>query len=110
SAAVSRDVHPDEAMRTLPITSRNVYNFHLIGPGVKGRPSTGFGTTAFYVGGAERMQWFMDGLDNTSRNGGRQIRLVITTPENVEAMQFLTGGYTAEFGLAAAGVANLLTR
>src|SRR5262245_8023637 len=108
--AVSGEVLPEEAVRTLPITSRNVYNFHLIGPGVKGRPSTGFGTTAFYVGGAERMQWFMDGLDNTSRNGGRQIRLVITTPENVEEMQLLTGGYTAEFGRAAGGVINVITR
>jgi hypothetical protein len=110
SQAVSGEVLPEEAVRTLPITSRNVYNFHLIGPGVKGRPSTGFGTTAFYVGGAERMQWFMDGLDNTSRNGGRQIRLVITTPENVEEMQLLTGGYTAEFGRAAGGVINVITR
>src|SRR5215475_1673393 len=108
--AISGEVLPEEAVRTLPITSRNVYNFHLIGPGVKGRPSTGFGTTAFYVGGAERMQWFMDGLDNTSRNGGRQIRLVITTPENVEEMQLLTGGYTAEFGRAAGGVINVITR
>jgi hypothetical protein len=110
SQAISGEVLPEEAVRTLPITSRNVYNFHLIGPGVKGRPSTGFGTTAFYVGGAERMQWFMDGLDNTSRNGGRQIRLVITTPENVEEMQLLTGGYTAEFGRAAGGVVNVITR
>lgn len=110
SQAVSGEVLPQEAVRALPITSRNVYNFHLIGPGVKGRPSTGFGTTAFYVGGAERMQWYMDGLDNTSRNGGRQIRLVITTPENVEEMQLLTGGYTAEFGRAAGGVINVITR
>jgi Carboxypeptidase regulatory-like domain len=56
SQAVSGEVLAQEAVRALPITSRNVYNFHLIGPGVKGRPSTGFGTTAFYVGGAERMQ------------------------------------------------------
>jgi outer membrane receptor protein involved in Fe transport len=110
SQAVAAEVLPEEAVRTLPITSRNVYNFHLIGPGVKARPSTGFGTTAFYVGGAERMQWFTDALDNTSRNGGRQVRLVITTPENVEEMQLLTGGYTAEFGRAAGGVINVITR
>ena len=110
SQAVSGEVLPEEAIRALPITSRNVYNFHLIGPGVKGRPSTGFGTTSFYVGGAERMQWNMDGIDNTSRNGGRQIRLVITTPENVDEMQLLTGGYTAEFGRAAGGVINVITR
>lgn len=110
SQAATGEVLPEEAVRTLPITSRNVYNFHLLGPGVKGRPSTGFGTTSFYVGGAQRMQWYMDGIDNTSRNGGRQIRLVITTPENVEEMQLMTGNYSAEFGRAAGGVINVITR
>ncbi len=110
SQAVAGEVLPEEAVRTLPITSRNVYNFHLVGPGVKGRPSTGFGTTQFIVGGADRMQWYMDGIDNTSRNGSRQIRLVITTPENVEEMQLMTGAYSAEFGRAAGGVINVITR
>ena len=87
SQAAVGEVLPEEAVRSLPITSRNVYNFHLVGPGVKGRPSTGFGTTQFVVGGADRMQWYMDGIDNTSRNGSRQIRPVIPTPENVEKMQ-----------------------
>lgn len=110
SQSVAGEVLPEEAIRTLPITSRNVYNFHLVGPGVKGRPSTGFGTTQFIVGGADRMQWYMDGIDNTSRNGSRQIRLVITTPENVEEMQLMTGAYSAEFGRAAGGVINVITR
>ncbi len=110
SQAVAGEVLPEEAVRSLPITSRNVYNFHLVGPGVKGRPSTGFGTTQFIVGGADRMQWYMDGIDNTSRNGSRQIRLVITTPENVEEMQLMTGAYSAEFGRAAGGVINVITR
>jgi hypothetical protein len=56
------------------------------------------------------MQWYMDGIDNTSRNGSRQIRLVITTPENVEEMQLMTGAYSAEFGRAAGGVVNVITR
>lgn len=110
SQSAAGEVLPEEAVRALPITSRNVYNFHLIGPGVKGRPSTGFGTTQFVVGGADRMQWYMDGIDNTSRNGSRQIRLVITTPENVEEMQLMTGAYSAEFGRAAGGVVNVITR
>jgi hypothetical protein len=99
-----------EAVSTLPITSRNVYNFHLIGPGVKGLPSTGFGTTQFLVGGHNRMAWAMDGLDNSQRRTNRQIRLVISTPENVEEMQVLTGAYSAEFGRAAGGVINVISR
>ncbi|MEZ5284810.1 MAG: hypothetical protein R2712_08385 [Vicinamibacterales bacterium] len=88
----------EQAVRALPITSRNIYNFHLVGPGVKGMPSTGFGTTQFLVGGHNRMTWTMDGIDNTQRRFNRQIRLVISTPENVEEMQVLTGAYSAEFG------------
>src|SRR5262249_41157037 len=91
------------AMRSLPVTSRNVYNLHLIGPGVKGIPSTGFGTTQFLFGGLNRSSWSVDGLDNTQRNGSRQIRLVISTPESVEEMQVLSGAYSAEFGRAAGG-------
>ncbi len=106
----SGEVLNEEAVRALPITSRNVYNFHLIGPGVKGLPSTGFGTTQFLVGGHNRMMWSMDGLDNSQRRTNRQIRLVISTPENVEEMQVLTGAYSAEFGRAAGGVINVISR
>ena len=106
----SGEVLGSEAVRTLPITSRNVYNFHLIGPGVKGLPSTGFGTTQFLVGGHNRMTWSMDGLDNSQRRTNRQIRLVISTPENVEEMQVMTGAYSAEFGRAAGGVINVISR
>jgi hypothetical protein len=106
----SGEVLGPDAVRTLPITSRNVYNFHLVGPGVKGLPSTGFGTTQFLVGGHNRMSWAMDGLDNSQRRTNRQIRLVISTPENVEEMQVLTGAYSAEFGRAAGGVINVISR
>lgn len=106
----SGEVLNAEAVRTLPITSRNIYNFHLVGPGVKGLPSTGFGTTQFLVGGHNRMTWSMDGLDNSQRRTNRQIRLVISTPENVEEMQVLTGAYSAEFGRAAGGVINVISR
>src|SRR5918999_628069 len=108
--AAAGEVLPEQAVRTLPIPSRNVYNFHLVGPGVKGIPSTGFGTTQFLVGGASRMNWSMDGLDNTQRRGNRQIRLVISTPENVEEMQVMTGAYSAEFGRAAGGAINVVSR
>jgi len=108
--AASGEVLNEEAVRSLPITSRNVYNFHLVGPGVKGLPSTGFGTTQFLVGGHNRMAWSMDGIDNSQRRTSRQIRLVISTPENVEEMQVLSGAYSAEFGRAAGGVINVISR
>lgn len=98
------------AVRSLPMTSRNVYNFHLLGPGVKGIPSTGFGTTQFTFGGHNRSTWTVDGLDNSQRRFNRQIRLVISTPESVQEMQVLSGAYSAEFGRASGGVINVISR
>lgn len=104
------EVLNEQAVRTLPITSRNVYNFHLLGPGVKGIPSTGFGTTQFTFGGHNRSTWTVDGLDNSQRRTNRQIRLVISTPESVQEMQVLSGAYSAEFGRAAGGIINVISR
>ncbi len=105
-----QEVLNERAVRSLPITSRNVYNFHLLGPGVKGIPSTGFGTTQFTFGGHNRSTWTIDGLDNSQRRTNRQIRLVISTPESVQEMQVLSGSYSAEFGRAAGGVINVVSR
>lgn len=104
------EVMNERAVRNLPMTSRNVYNFHLLGPGVKGIPSTGFGTTQFLFGGHNRSTWSVDGLDNSQRRFNRQIRLVISTPEAVEEMQVMSGAYSAEFGRAAGGIINVVTR
>lgn len=104
------EVLNERAVRSLPITSRNVYNFHLLGPGVKGIPSTGFGTTQFTFGGHNRSTWTVDGLDNSQRRFNRQIRLVISTPESVQEMQVISGSYSAEFGRAAGGVINVISR
>ncbi|MBO0857794.1 MAG: hypothetical protein J2P21_04920 [Chloracidobacterium sp.] len=94
----------------LPIPSRNIYNYHLLSPGVQGLTSATFGTTQFTFGGGERSSWSLDGLDNTQRGGNRQIRMVITTPEAVEEMQVLANGYSAEFGRAAGGQVNVILK
>ena len=104
------EVLNEVALRSLPMTSRNVYNFHLLGPGVKGIPSTGFGTTQFTFGGNSRATWTVDGLDNSQRRTNRQIRLVISTPESLQEMQVLSGAYSAEFGRAAGGIINVISR
>lgn len=98
------------ALRTLPIVSRNIYNFSLMAPGVKGLPSSGFGTTQFGFGGTNRSTWSLDGLDNTQRRTNRQIRLVINTPEAIEEIQTVSNGFSAEFGRAAGGLINVITR
>jgi hypothetical protein len=97
-------------VESLPIVSRNIYNFLLLAPGVIGLPSSTFGTTQFTFGGTERSQWNLDGLDDTQHGGNRQIRLIIVMPEAVSQTQTLSSGYSAEFGRAAGGQINVLTK
>ncbi len=105
-----QEVVGERALRSLPIVSRNLFNMNLLGPGVKGVPSSGFGTTQFSFGGLQRTTWAADGMDNTQRRFGRQIRLVIYTPEAIEEVQVVGGTYSAEFGRAAGGLINIITK
>ena len=98
------------ALRVLPVTSRNIYNFTLFSPGVKGNPQSTFSSPLFAFNGITSSQWQLDGLDNTQRNGATPIRLVITTPEVLEQTQVLANGYSAEFGRTAGGILNAVTR
>jgi hypothetical protein len=104
------EVVGERALRALPIVSRNLFNMNLLGPAVKGVPSSGFGTTQFSFGGLQRTNWTADGLDNSQRRFGRQIRLVIYTPEAVEEVQVMGGTYSAEFGRASGGMINIITK
>ena len=110
ATAATGDILTHQEVEELPIPSRNIYNYHLLSPGVQGLTSATFGTTQFTFGGNERSSWNLDGLDNTQRGGSRQIRMVITTPEAVEEMQVLANGYSAEFGRAAGGQVNVLLK
>jgi Carboxypeptidase regulatory-like domain len=108
--AATGSVLSHKEVEDLPILSRNIYNYHLLSPGVQGLTSATFGTTQFTFGGNERSNWSLDGLDNTQRGYNRQIRMVITTPEAVEEMQVLANGYSAEFGRAAGGQVNVILK
>jgi Carboxypeptidase regulatory-like domain len=97
-------------IENLPIASRNLFNYQLLAPGVIGIPTSTFSTTQFTFGGTERSQWNLDGLDNTQHGTGRQIRLIIVTPEAVAQTQTLSSGYSAEFGRAAGGQVNVVLK
>lgn len=99
-----------EVIEDLPDVTRNVYNLFLFSPGIKGVPSTGFGTPTLSFGGVQRTQWNVDGQDNTSRQFTSNIRLVVNTPETLQGSQVLSNGYSAEFGRSAGGQVNLFTR
>jgi Carboxypeptidase regulatory-like domain len=64
-AASTGAVLSRKEVEDLPVISRNIYNFHLLSPGVQGITSSTFGTTQFTFGGTERSYWTVDGLDNT---------------------------------------------
>jgi hypothetical protein len=99
-----------ESIEDLPIVTRDVYNLFQFSPGIKGVPSTGFGTPTLSFGGIQRTQWNVDGQDNTSRQFTSNIRLVVNTPETLQGTQVLSNGYSAEFGRSAGGQVNLFTR
>ena len=99
-----------EAIEDLPIITRDVYNLFLFSPGIKGVPSTGFGTPTLSFGGIQRTQWNVDGQDDTSRQFTSNIRLVVNTPETLQSSQVLANGYSAEFGRSAGGQVSLFTR
>jgi hypothetical protein len=99
-----------DSIEDLPIITRDVYNLFLFSPGIKGVPSTGFGTPTLSFGGIQRTQWNVDGQDNTSRQFTSNIRLVVNTPETLQSTQVMSNGYSAEFGRSAGGQVNLFTR
>lgn len=99
-----------KALRVLPITSRNIYNFALFSPGVKGYSTSTFSAPQPAFDGLTSAQLQLDGLDNTQRNGTTPIRLVITTPEVLEQSQVIVNGASAEFGRTSGGIVNAVTR
>ncbi len=110
SSATAGSTINAQALRVLPITSRNVYNFAFFSPGVKGYPTSTFSAPQPAFDGILSAQLQLDGLDNTQRNGGNPIRLVITTPEVLEQSLVIVNGATAEFGRSAGGITNDITR
>jgi Carboxypeptidase regulatory-like domain/TonB dependent receptor len=99
-----------QALRVLPITSRNVYNYAFFSPGVVGEPTSTFSAPQPAFDGTLSAQLQLDGLDNTQRNAGNPIRLVIATPEVLEQSLVIVNGATAEFGRSAGGITNDITR
>jgi outer membrane receptor protein involved in Fe transport len=95
----------------LPINGRRVDSFVLLTPGVI--PDAPNGNLGFR-GIASQNAFLTDGVDTTnqfwSENGGRTR---VPTPISADAVQefrVLTSGYSAEYGRAAGGIVNTVTR
>jgi hypothetical protein len=118
--AVTTSIDP-ERIEELPVNSRNYLEFTLLAPGVApsnqqngGGSKAGSGSpladSGFTFGGLRPRSnsISIDGLDNTDETTGAA--RVALSPENVREFQIVNNGQSAEFGGAAGGAINVVTR
>src|SRR6266851_3593481 len=118
--AVTTSIDP-ERIEELPVNSRNYLEFTLLAPGVApsnqqngGGSKAGSGSpladSGFTFGGLRPRSnsISIDGLDNTDETTGAA--RVALSPEIVREFQIVNNGLSAEFGGAAGGAINVVTR
>ncbi len=118
--AVTTSIDP-ERIEELPVNSRNYLQFTLLAPGVApSNQQNGGGSNAtsgapladsgFTFGGLRPRSnsISIDGLDNTDETTGAA--RVALSPEIVREFQIVNNGQSAEFGGAAGGAINVVTR
>lgn len=96
-------------IKTLPLTSRNPYNFALLQPGVVGFETTEFGVPRFTANGALlRVNYQVDGSNNTQKDraGLRQMPM---SEVMIREVKVVTTGYAPEFGQTMGLVYNAIT-
>ena len=96
-------------MKTLPLTSRNPYNFALLQPGVVGFGNSEFGVPRFTANGALlRVNYQVDGSNNTQKDraGLRQMPM---SEVMIREVKVVTSGYAPEFGQTMGIVYNAIT-
>lgn len=110
-----------ESIEELPVNSRNYLQFTLLAPGVapsNSQTSNGGGSVSsspladsgFTFGGLRPRSnsISIDGLENSDETTGAS--LVTLSPELVREFQIINNGTSAEFGGAAGGAINVLTK
>jgi hypothetical protein len=119
--ALTTSIDP-ERIEELPINSRNYLEFTLLAPGVApsnpqatgGNNSSSLGApladSGFTFGGLRPRSntISIDGLDNTDETTGAA--RVALSPEIVREFQIINNGLSAEFGGAAGGAINVVTK
>ena len=96
-------------IKTLPLTSRNPYNFALLQPGVVGFETQEFGVPRLTANGALlRVNYQIDGNDNTEKDraGLRQMPM---SEVMIREVKVVTSGYAPEFGQTMGLVYNAIT-
>ncbi|MEP7116393.1 MAG: TonB-dependent receptor [Acidobacteriota bacterium] len=96
-------------IKTLPLTSRNPYNFALLQPGVVGFENSEFGATRITSNGALlRVNYQIDGSNNTQKDraGLRQMPM---SEVMIREVKVVTTGYAPEFGQTMGLIYNAIT-
>jgi hypothetical protein len=96
-------------IKSLPLTSRNPYNYALLEPGVVGFETQEFGVPRLTVNGALlRVNYQIDGNDNTEKDraGLRQMPM---SEVMLREVKVITTGYAPEFGQTMGLVYNAIT-
>jgi hypothetical protein len=107
-------------VRELPMNGRNFMQLTQLMPGVSaGAGAAGFNSTAKGLGGSVNMTvsgsagngnlWLVDGANNNDYGSNRTI-LVNPSIDNIAEFKILRNSYGPEFGQAAGGVINIVTR
>jgi hypothetical protein len=99
----------EREIKTLPLTSRNPYNFALLQPGVVGFETQEFGVPRLTANGALlRVNYQIDGNDNTQKDraGLRQMPM---SEVMIREVKVITTGYAPEFGQTMGLVYNAIT-
>lgn len=96
-------------IKTLPLTSRNPYNFALLQPGVVGFENQEFGVPRITANGAlVRVNYQIDGSNNTQKDraGLRQMPM---SEVMIREVKIVTTGYAPEFGQTMGMIYNAIT-
>jgi Carboxypeptidase regulatory-like domain/TonB dependent receptor len=96
-------------IKTLPLTSRNPYNFALLQPGVVGFETPEFGVPRLTTNGALlRVNYQIDGSNNTQKDraGLRQMPM---SEVMIREVKVVTTGYAPEFGQTMGLIYNAIT-
>ena len=96
-------------VESLPLVSRNPYNYSLLQANVTGRPNSEFGVPRINANGyTRRTNYQLDGNSNTQADRGG-IRLMPISETFVSEVQLVTNGFSAEFGNTPGLIMNAVT-
>ncbi|MCL4847339.1 MAG: TonB-dependent receptor [Acidobacteria bacterium] len=99
----------EREIKTLPLTSRNPYNFALLQPGVVGFETQEYGVPRITANGALlRINYQVDGSNNTQKDraGLRQMPM---SEVMIREVRVITSGYAPEFGQTTGLIYNAIT-